>query len=227
MAITVSEAAALVEEQLNIQTGSEVPPSTTHLQDYVRRGARRLISEAAPVYVLSDTMSSLGLATVTDKAMIYHVALNNVVLLQTEWMETATGVTLTGYEHARAADTLHVWYSKGNSIADGAATIDLDTIHGDDWGYEYIVTYAEMLAEERLSVADASNAMVHLQRYRTLERRMEQQMNALLRRRDADLGILGNRQQQRAQFGPGYWRPSSLEGFRNDSDLIDRTAGEN
>lgn len=227
MAITVSEAAALVSEQLNIQTGSEVPPSTTYLGDYVRRAARRLISEAAPVYVASTAMSSLGLATITDKALVFHVAVNNVVLLQSEWMESETGVYLVGYEHAAPTDTLHVWYSKGNSIADDDATIDLNTIHGNDWGYEYIVTYAEMLAEERLSVADASNAMVHLQRYRTLERRMEQQMNALLRRRDNDLSILGNRQQQRAQFGPGYWRESTLSGFRNESDLIDRTAGEN
>lgn len=226
MAITVSEAATLVEEQLNIQTGSEVPPTSVHLADYVRRAARRLISEARPVYVTSSAMTALAL-TVTDKAMIYHAAVNNVVLLQTEWMETATGIQVTGYEHAKATDTISVWYSKGNAIADGAATIDLDTIHGDDWGYEYLVTYASMLAEERLSNTDMANAMVHLQRYRTLERSMEQQMAALRQARDFDLSILGNRQQQRMQFGPGYWRASTLGGFLNDSNLIDRTAGEN
>ena len=225
MAITVSEAAALVSEQLNIQSGA-VPPSPAMLQDYVRRAARRLIAEARPVYVTSGAMTALAL-DVTDKAMVFHVAVNNVVLLQTEWMETATGVQVTGYEHAKATDTLTVWYSKGNAIASDASTIDLDTIHGSDWGYEYIVTYAEMLAELRLSNSDAANAMVHLQRYRTLERAAEQQMAALLRARGDDLALLGNRQQIRAQFGAGYWRPSPLGGFLNDSDLIDRTAGEN
>jgi len=225
MAITVSEAAALVSEQLNIQSGA-VPPSPAMLQDYVRRAARRLIAEARPVYVTSGAMTALAL-DVTGKAMVFHVAVNNVVLLQTEWMETATGVQVTGYEHAKATDTLTVWYSKGNAIASDASTIDLDTIHGSDWGYEYIVTYAEMLAELRLSNSDAANAMVHLQRYRTLERAAEQQMAALLRARGDDLALLGNRQQIRAQFGAGYWRPSSLGGFLNDSDLIDRTAGEN
>jgi hypothetical protein len=225
MTISVADTATLVIEQLNIQSDASTPPTTGMVEDYVRRGAQRLIAALQPVFLDTGSLSSM-VATVSGKAQIIHVEVGLHALTLNEWRETDTGFKITDYSIAQASDTYYVWYTKSIAIADNATTVDLDCIHGGNWGRETIITYAEMLCKERLSATDAANQNVHWSGYRVLERRHEMQMAELRARRDSDIGILGARVQQRIQFGKGAWRESAVSGFRNESDFTDRTTGE-
>lgn len=225
MAITVSDAASLVIDQLNIQSDAETPPTTAMVEGFIRRGAQRVVDALQPVFLTSVSLSSMA-GTVSGKAQILHVEVGTNALNFNEWRETTTGLKIIDYSLASASDTAYVWYTKQFSIADDAATIDLDCIHGANWGKEAILSLAEIRAELRLSNTDASNAMVHMQRYRTLERQFEQQMAELRARRAEDLNILASRLQYRMQFGRGTWRESAVAEFRNDSNISDRTTGE-
>lgn len=231
MAITVADAATLVSEQLNIQPSASTPPDSTMLADYIRRGARRLFSEQRPIFLASAITLSTGLTgTLQNKARIVHIEVNNHALLDTEWRETPTGFHITGYEWLRekttSSHTALVWYVKSAAIAKDATTIDLDCIHGADWGYEYLVTYAEMLAELRLSSADVPTAMLHLQRYRTLEAMLTDQAARLQAARADDLAALVQRQTGRLQYGDLPFRQNALAGFRHEGETANRTTGE-
>lgn len=225
MAITVSEARDLVKEQLNVPSGA-VPPTDQMIEDYVARGARRLFSAARPVFLTNLTLSTNLEVAVPNKGRILHVEVNNKPLIFTEWIEMDDSVRITNYGNATVGDEVYVWYIKSSAIADAASSIDLDCIHGADWGYEALVTYAEMLALERMAQTDAANANIHWSGYRVIERRYEVQMNELLAARNEDVSQLGQRLVQRIQFGDGIHRESALAGFLNESNIINRTAGE-
>lgn len=225
MAITVSEAATLVSEQLNVPSGA-TPPTTQMLQDYIARAARRLFSAARPVFLTNVTLSTNLEVAVSNKARILHVEINNRPLVLSEWIETDDSLRVTSYNNATVGDEAYVWYIKSSAIADEATSIDLDCIHGADWGYEALVTYAEMLALERMAQTDPANANIHWSGYRVVERRYEQQMAELRQARSEDLQQLGQRVSHRISLGDGFFRESGLSGFLNESNLIDRTAGE-
>lgn len=228
MAISIADARQYVADRLNIATGEAItPPTATMIENDLRDAARRLFATLNPVYLTEVTLDANLEATVSEKTRIVHVETVFQPLYYSEWVETNTGILITGYRPLQTGtNKVRVWYTKTNAVASDASTINADCIHGNDWIYSPMLVFAEMQAEIRRSnTGDQQGAGVNLQRYRVLERMLEQEIGELRQRRAEDVAELRTRLEERRLFGPGAMKESGFAGFEHDVDLANFSTG--